>query len=175
MVPRRRGEALEWAANPQGAVFTLLLRRSDAGGGGDYFGRGPQVVELPDGDDSTRAKALADVVLEGVFHEGRKVSIPPDLIVGRWAGDRILLVGDYDSSGLYDEAQGFRNISEPLAREWNAFIELPDMKVEVGCVPLARTVHKSDSMAGAAVTVSARLRGVIGCVPGTGHLSPVRS
>lgn len=28
----------EWAANSQGAIFTLLLRKSDEGGGGDFYG-----------------------------------------------------------------------------------------------------------------------------------------
>ena len=28
----------EWAANPQGAIWTLLLRQSSEGGGGEYDG-----------------------------------------------------------------------------------------------------------------------------------------
>lgn len=40
--------------------------------------------------------------------------------LGRWAGDHVLLVGDYDSSGLYMEARrGFKDISEKLRREYN--------------------------------------------------------
>jgi len=44
---------------------------------------------------------------------------------GRWAGDRIVLVGDYDESGLFDKVEEeFREISEELAKEFNDFIEL---------------------------------------------------
>src|SRR5207248_2065977 len=93
----------EWAANTQGAIFTLLLRKSDEGGGGDYFGyrRG--------------------------FDEGSPV--PAHAIAGRWAGDRVALVGDYDSSRLWGELDSFRNISREVVETWNDFIELPDLKL----------------------------------------------
>lgn len=40
--------------------------------------------------------------------------------LGRWAGDQVLLVGDYDSSGLYKEAgRSFKDISEKLRQEYN--------------------------------------------------------
>ncbi len=35
----------EWAANPQGSIFTLLLRKSTGSGGGDYYGY--RTVEIP--------------------------------------------------------------------------------------------------------------------------------
>jgi hypothetical protein len=60
----------EWAANPHGALFTLLLRKSTEGGGGDFH---------------------------GVTYEQN-----PQAIVGRWAGDRVVLCGDYDDSHLWD-------------------------------------------------------------------------
>lgn len=96
----------EWAANPQGSIFTLLLRKSDEGGGGDFYG----------------------------YHkgcgEGGPITAPLSAIAGRWAGDRVFLLGDYDSSGLYQDLSAFRNISRELVEEWNAFIELPDRKLE---------------------------------------------
>ena len=47
-------------------------------------------------------------------------------LAGRWAGDSLFLVGDYDSSRLFDRAEAeFRNISEPLAKEYNGFIGVP--------------------------------------------------
>ncbi len=93
----------EWAANPQGAIFTLLLRCSDEGGGGDYFG----------------------------YHRGygEGTPVPRHEIAGRWAGDRIVMIGDYDSSKLWDETPRYRNIACELAETWNAFIELPDLKL----------------------------------------------
>lgn len=45
---------------------------------------------------------------------------------GRWAGNRVMLVGDYDSSGLYAKAEGsgWKNISKPLVAEWNKALAL---------------------------------------------------
>jgi len=49
---------------------------------------------------------------------------------GRWAGDRIVVVGDYDESGLYDLAKRFwKDISEEVKEDFNDFIELEDLKV----------------------------------------------
>ncbi|MCM2374693.1 hypothetical protein [Aporhodopirellula aestuarii] len=95
----------EWAANPQGSIFTLLLRKSDEGGGGDFYG-------YHKGCD-----------------EGGPITAPVSHIAGRWAGDRVCLLGDYDSSGLYQELTSFRNISRELVDEWNTFIELPNRKL----------------------------------------------
>ena len=95
----------EWAANPQGSIFTLLLRKSDEGGGGDYYG-------YHKGCD-----------------EGGPIRCPVNAIAGRWAGDRVCLVGDYDSSKLWEELPKFRNITKELVETWNAFIDLPDLKL----------------------------------------------
>jgi len=99
----------EWAANPWGAIFTLLLRKSDEGGGGDFYG----------------------------YHrgcgEGGPITCQVSPIVGRWAGDRVAMVGDYDGSHLWDqlyEAKAFRNISKELVETWNDFIELDQMKLK---------------------------------------------
>jgi len=95
----------EWAANTQGAVFTLLLRKSDEGGGGDLYG----------------------------YHrgcdEGGPIGCPLSPIAGRWAGDRVCLIGDYDSSKLWQELPRFRNITKDLVETWNDFIDLPDLKL----------------------------------------------
>jgi len=49
---------------------------------------------------------------------------------GRWAGDRIVLIGDYDESGLYHEAfETYRDISKDLVEEFNRFIELDEFKL----------------------------------------------
>ena len=95
----------EWAANPQGAIFTLLLRKSDEGGGGDFYG----------------------------YHkgcgEGSPIPCPLSPIAGRWAGDRVMLVGDYDSSKLWNQLHQCENISRQLVDEWNAFIEIDDKQL----------------------------------------------
>ena len=48
---------------------------------------------------------------------------------GRWAGDRVVLISDYDSTGLYDEAEKFTNISEFVVRDWNEFIGEPNRRL----------------------------------------------
>ncbi len=121
----------EWAANPHGAIFTLLLRKSSAGGGGDYYGYRTQKIEF----DGISKESLVDTIRSVSALEGQPVNAPEDSIVGRWAGDRVVLVGDYDSSKIWDELPKYRNISDEVVRDWNSFIDLPEMKLmfNAGC------------------------------------------
>jgi len=50
---------------------------------------------------------------------------------GRWAGDRIVLIGDYDASKLWDklECDGWTDISEQLVKDYNDFIEVEQCKL----------------------------------------------
>jgi len=51
---------------------------------------------------------------------------------GRWAGCKVLVVGDYDESGLYDEAceeKGWKDISKEIAEEFDDFIEIDELKI----------------------------------------------
>jgi hypothetical protein len=122
----------EWAASPIGALFVLLLRRSSGCGGGDYYGYRPQVINV-DGESSN---GFADTLARVALIEGAPAPQDPDSVVGRWAGDEVYLVGDYDSSQLYEESHGYRNISRQLVETWNSFIDLEDRKLtyeECGC------------------------------------------
>ena len=116
----------EWAVNRQGAVFTLLLRQSSATGGGDYGGPEPQIIELT---DENAAETLNELLAKGVAREGMSMPIPSSSIVGRWAGDRITLIGDYDESGLWNELDSYTNISQPLVEEWNRFVGDKDFEL----------------------------------------------
>lgn len=114
----------EWAANPSGAIFVLLLRRSSQSGGGDFGCCTPQMIQLTESDD------LADIVASALAKEGADAILDPAEIVGRWAGDEIYLIGDYDEPGdIYREAKSWRNISELMVTAWNSFIELPERKL----------------------------------------------
>lgn len=118
----------EWAANPQGAIFTLLLRQSDAVGGGDV-NQEPILIELDSDGRSETGQTLSEIIAEGFGREGALLKLPPESVVGRWAGDRVVLIGDYDSSGLYGEVDKFTNISEAVVRDWNQFIGDPERKL----------------------------------------------
>lgn len=56
---------------------------------------------------------------------GGDVEPDPSLeFAGRWAGDQVYLVGDYDSSQLYQQAKSsYRNIAKPLVAEYNRFMD----------------------------------------------------
>jgi hypothetical protein len=63
---------------------------------------------------------------------GGDIDIPDPKYAGRWAGDKVCLVGDYDDSNLFDRAEKeFTNISKPLAEEYNDFIEVEKLQLEV--------------------------------------------
>ena len=84
---------LEWTANRHGAIFTLLLRKSDEYGGGD--------IHQP------------------------TYELDSNAICGRWAGDSVVLIGDYDSSELWRLSKLYTNISEPLVEVWNSLFDDP--------------------------------------------------
>jgi len=87
----------EWCGNPQAGVIPFLLAQG------------------PD-----------DGVLGGYrryLKEKETGEKQPHPAWGRWAKDRIVLVGDYDDSDLYKKAQvEFENISEWLVKEFNEFM-----------------------------------------------------
>ncbi len=116
---------IEWAINPWGAVFTLLLRKSDASGGGDFGG--PTMQRLDASKQSP--EEILETIVRGVLKEGAPCGIPPDSVVGRWAGDEVYLVGDYDSSKLFDKSEEFRNISRELVDTWNQFVDIDQMRL----------------------------------------------
>ena len=63
---------------------------------------------------------------------GGDVELNNPRFAGRWAGDEIYLIGDYDESGLYREAyKKYLNISAEFVKEYNEFVEIPEAKLEV--------------------------------------------
>lgn len=129
----------EWAANSYGAIFVLLLRQSSQTGGGDFRDPIPQSERFLSVDDSDgpehSQKSLQDAIGLAVAAEGLPINLPDDCIAGRWAGDRVVLIGDYDESGLWKELPTYRNISQEVVETWNKFIELEDRQLEYrpGC------------------------------------------
>ena len=119
---------IEWAANPWGAVFTMLLRQSSAAGGGDYYGPASRSIEIGP-DEAANVETVMNEIFKGVAMEGRRVTPAPDTTVGRWAGDRVALVGDYDDSKVWEQLPSWKNISAEVVRDWNAFMDIPEMKL----------------------------------------------
>jgi hypothetical protein len=65
--------------------------------------------------------------------EGGGGDVQPDnpKFAGRWAGDKVYLVGDYDISKLYQKAQAeYHNIAKEFAIEYNEFIGIDECKLE---------------------------------------------
>jgi hypothetical protein len=63
---------------------------------------------------------------------GGDIRLENPQFAGRWAGDEVYLVGDYDESDLYKIAQSeYHNISRELATEYNQFVEIEECKLSV--------------------------------------------
>ena len=55
---------------------------------------------------------------------------PSLTFAGRWAGDEVYLVGDYDSSGLYEIAKSrYQNIAQSLVAEYNQFMDFEEKQL----------------------------------------------
>src|ERR1700680_3577624 len=136
----------EWAANPGGAIFTLLLRKSSATGGGDYFdplSPADREIHLDSGGPEDTGESLRKALVQLASVEGRPVAPDVGSVVGRWAGDRVVLVGDYDESKIWDELPAYRNITKELVETWKRFIDLPDMKLTFNAMCSCQTVEAS--------------------------------
>ena len=63
---------------------------------------------------------------------GGDINLENPQFAGRWAGDEVYLVGDYDESNLYEIAESeYHNISKELATEYNEFVQLEDCKLRI--------------------------------------------
>lgn len=58
---------------------------------------------------------------------GGDIDDPKPEYAGRWAGDAVYLIGDYDESGLYQQANSsYKSIAKGLVAEYNRFIGSKD-------------------------------------------------
>jgi hypothetical protein len=105
------------------------LRKSSATGGGDYHDPLPPQARRVQLDAKDARQAVIAAIAQCVAAEGRPVALNPDSVVGRWAGDRVVLVGDYDESEMWEELPRYRNISKELVETWNEFIDLEEKKL----------------------------------------------
>lgn len=107
-------------------VLVYLLRQSDHWGGGD-LGFVPQKIEMDpkqpiETDEQYQARSMETIKEVAQRSENQMLAARPELqpivYAGRWAGDRIAFVGDYDSSGLYQiivtDQDGWVDITDPV-------------------------------------------------------------
>lgn len=87
----------EWCGNLQAGIIPFLLAQ------------GPDDGILGDGERYLKERETGEV--------------QPHPEWGRWAKDRIVLVGDYDESKLsYKAREEFENVSETVLKEFNDFM-----------------------------------------------------
>lgn len=86
--------------NPSG-LLAYLLRESDRSGGGD-LGVYAQTVEHVDGLSNEEMMRLIAAKARATENIPLTDTQRACVYAGRWAGDRITMIGDYDTGGLYD-------------------------------------------------------------------------
>jgi len=112
----------EWGANAEGVLPLFLMRQSNQSGGGDIISSQKEFDDLKkryEGDakgSDAKTKKFAKKMISSME---KTVFIN----AGRWAGDRVMLVGDYDKSGLYEKVQGndWKNILPEIHNEFQRF------------------------------------------------------
>lgn len=115
----------EWCANNEARLLPWLLARGPQDGTTlcDFvpgIGKVPRDCVFRDGELFARTcEEAMKPIGKGYFKTA-----------GRWAGDRVVLVGDYDDSNLFSEAlESYRDITAEVVKEFNEFIEYDDLKV----------------------------------------------
>ncbi|MEM0112968.1 MAG: hypothetical protein QW253_00015 [Metallosphaera sp.] len=120
----------EWCANNEARLLPWLLAKGPQSGT-ELCNFDPEMqkateIYLNSKDKEERTKALETINKIASTPIGRGYFST----CGRWSGDRIVLVGDYDESGLYGIAKKeYKNITVDVVREFNEFIEDSRLKV----------------------------------------------
>ena len=116
----------EFCANNEARLLPWLLAKGPQDGTNlSHTDRNGEPIERREGEDF-------DAYLKRV-NEGANAPIGQGHFKtpGRWAGDRIVVVGDYDESGLYSEVKkdGWKEISAEVIPELNEFLGIKKLKV----------------------------------------------
>lgn len=119
---------LEITTGGMPALLAYLLRQSNGGGGGDI----PLVSEMAHMVKSctedlkkpeNQNEKSQEFYKHHIEHYKKALAFAKKIkYAGRWAGDRITLVGDYDDSGLYNETAGMDNITHFVMEEYNEVV-----------------------------------------------------
>ncbi len=108
----------QWAVGRHSGVLSILTCQSSV-----------------DREDSAQSYVIASEVKSVVIAEVSHKSIFKDesptstTVTGRWAGDRVCLIGDHDASGHWDELPSYVNITEAVVEEWNRLIHGEDAQL----------------------------------------------
>jgi hypothetical protein len=115
----------ELCANNEARLLPWLLAKGPQDGTSlSHTDRNGELIERRKGEDF-------DAYIERV---GEEANVPIGQgrfkTPGRWAGDRVVVVGDYDESGLYQRAKKeFKEISAEVIPELNEFLGIEKLKV----------------------------------------------
>lgn len=93
-----------------------------------------------------KSVVIAEVSHKSIFKDESPTSTTSTTVTGRWAGDRVCLIGDDDASVHWDELPSYVNITKAVVEEWNRFIHGEDAQLvfkHCGCnaANLADTVQ----------------------------------
>jgi hypothetical protein len=110
---------VDWALDQHSGVFALLLRCSSRLGARDYLGPRTEILDPL----QMSPEEIAEADARGVPREAGPCAIPADSVIGSWAGGEVYLVGDSDSSGLFDLAyREYRNIGLEVVEAYNQMV-----------------------------------------------------
>jgi len=112
----------EWCVNRQANIIPWLLAKGPQDG--TSLCRIQFRSEFKDEEDKKSYLNMIQEEAETPIGKGHFKT------AGRWAGDRIILIGDYDESLLYDKVkEEYKEISDELKDEFNEFVEVESFKL----------------------------------------------
>ena len=66
------------------------------------------------------------------WSESDQSAVQTRMYAGSWAGEHVYLVGDFDDGELYQKArESYQDITVPLAREYNRFVQVKKYQLRV--------------------------------------------
>lgn len=112
----------QWTAGHHSGIFTLLMSESSLDC--QDTDRSPSYVIA----SADRRVIIAEVSHKSIFKEEPPTPSAGSSLIGRWAGDRVCLLGD--ESDLWHELPSYTNITEQVVRGWNDYLSGENAQVE---------------------------------------------
>ncbi|MEL9929592.1 MAG: hypothetical protein QXF50_01675 [Sulfolobales archaeon] len=115
----------DWISGNEGRLLIYLIARGRKRGT-PLMEKEPVIAKARAVISSSRDPKLVEKAYDLIDEEEEKMLSDGFFrSIGRWAGDRIILVGESDPSGLYQKIlKTFKNITREVADEYNRFVEI---------------------------------------------------